>query len=152
MSKPKPAAIFDHCQHCGVTTVWQYRVDNQDTGAEGGITGVRTASVAASRPMKLPNVSPRLSPILTIMNRNRRSIVEMDRRPVIGRVGTDSWRPRSPTVGWPPSRHWGCRVTPVRAGCEGNWSRQTSQFSGSFGNGDDLADGEAMGAHSSGRE
>ena len=36
---------------------------------------------------------------------------------------------------WPPSRHWGCRVTPMRARCEGNWSRQTSQFSGSFGNG-----------------
>ena len=36
MSQPKPAAIFDHCQHCGVITVWQYRVDNQDTGAEGG--------------------------------------------------------------------------------------------------------------------
>ena len=36
MNKPKPAAIFDHCQHCGVTTVWQYRVDNQDAGAEGG--------------------------------------------------------------------------------------------------------------------
>ncbi len=35
MSQPKPAAIFDHCQHCGVVTVWQYRVDNQDTGAEG---------------------------------------------------------------------------------------------------------------------
>ena len=32
MNKPKPAAIFDHCQHCGVTTVWQYRVDNQDAG------------------------------------------------------------------------------------------------------------------------
>ena len=30
MSQPKPAAIFDHCQHCGVITVWQYRVDNQD--------------------------------------------------------------------------------------------------------------------------
>ncbi len=36
MSQPKPAAIFDYCQHCSVTTVWQYRVDNQDTGAEGG--------------------------------------------------------------------------------------------------------------------
>ena len=36
MSQPKPAAIFDHCQHCGVITVWRYRVDNQDTGAEGG--------------------------------------------------------------------------------------------------------------------
>ena len=36
MSKPKPAAIFDHCQHCGVITVWQYRVDNQGAGAEGG--------------------------------------------------------------------------------------------------------------------
>ncbi len=36
MSKPKPAAIFDHCQHCSVITVWQYRVDNQDAGAEGG--------------------------------------------------------------------------------------------------------------------
>ena len=36
MSQPKPAAIFDHCQHCGVITVWQYRVDNQDTGAKGG--------------------------------------------------------------------------------------------------------------------
>ena len=32
MSKPKPAAIFDHCQHCGVITVWQYRVANQDAG------------------------------------------------------------------------------------------------------------------------
>ena len=47
--------------------------------------------------------------------------------------------------GRPPSRHWGCRVTPMRAKCEGNWSPQTSQFSGSFGNGDDLADGEVMG-------
>ena len=47
--------------------------------------------------------------------------------------------------GWPPSRHWGCRVTPMRARCEGNWSPQTSQFSGSFENGDDLADGEVMG-------
>ena len=37
--------------------------------------------------------------------------------------------------GWPPSRHWGCRVTPMRARCEGNWSPQTSQFSGSFGDG-----------------
>jgi hypothetical protein len=36
MSQPKPVAVFDHCQHCGVITVWQYRVDNQDTGAEGG--------------------------------------------------------------------------------------------------------------------
>ena len=36
---------------------------------------------------------------------------------------------------WPPSRHWGCRVTPMRARCEGNWLPQTSQFSGSFGNG-----------------
>ena len=36
MNQPKPAAIFDHCQHCGVITVWQYRVDNQDAGAEGG--------------------------------------------------------------------------------------------------------------------
>ena len=34
----------------------------------------------------------------------------------------------------------------MRARCEGNWSPQTSQFSGSFGNGDDLADGEVMGA------
>ena len=33
----------------------------------------------------------------------------------------------------------------MRARCEGNWSPQTSQFSGSFGNGDDLADGEVMG-------
>ena len=98
MSKPKPAAIFDHCQHCGVTTVWQYRVDNQDLARKAGITGVRTASVAASRPTKLPNVSPRLSPTLTIMNRTRRSIVEMDLRPVTGRVGNDSWRPCSPTV------------------------------------------------------
>ena len=39
----------------------------------------------------------------------------------------------------------------MRAKCEGNWSSQTSQFSGSFGNGDDLADGEVMGAHSSSR-
>ena len=46
---------------------------------------------------------------------------------------------------WPPSRHWGCRVTPMRARCEGNWLPQTSQFSGSFGNGEDLADGEVMG-------
>ena len=36
MSQPKPAAIFDHCQHCGVITVWRYRVDDQDTGVEGG--------------------------------------------------------------------------------------------------------------------
>ena len=36
MNQPKPAAIFDHCQHCGVITVWQYRVDNQDAGAKGG--------------------------------------------------------------------------------------------------------------------
>ena len=35
MSQPKLAAIFDHCQHCGVITVWQYRVDSQDVGAEG---------------------------------------------------------------------------------------------------------------------
>ena len=47
--------------------------------------------------------------------------------------------------GRPPSRHWGCRVTPIRARCEGNWSPQTSQFSGSFGDGDDLADGEVRG-------
>ena len=53
--------------------------------------------------------------------------------------------------GWPPSRHWGCRVTPMRARCEGNWSPQTLQFSGSFGNGDDLSDGEVMGVHSSSR-
>ena len=46
---------------------------------------------------------------------------------------------------WPPSRHWGCRVTPMRARCEGNCLPQTSQFSGSFGNRDDLADGEVMG-------
>ena len=32
------------------------------------------------------------------MNRTRRSIVELDLRPVIGRVGIDSWRPCSPTV------------------------------------------------------
>ena len=64
---------------------------------------------------------------------------------------------------WPPSRHWGCRVTTdagqvrgkrvavIASPCRGdpepgmrppqtvrrprNWSRQTSQFSGSFGNG-----------------
>ena len=57
--------------------------------------------------------------------------------------------------GRPPSRHWGCRVPPMRARCEGNWSPQTSQFSGSFsgsfGNRDDLADGEVMGVHSSSR-
>ena len=68
----------------------------------------------------------------------------MDPRPVIGRVGIDSWHPCY-CWGRPPSRHWGCRVAPVRARCEGNWSPQTSQFSGSFGNGDDLADGEVMG-------
>ena len=39
----------------------------------------------------------------------------------------------------------------MRARCEGNWSPQTSQFSGSFGNRDDLADGEVMGVHSSSR-
>ena len=33
----------------------------------------------------------------------------------------------------------------MRARCEGNCSPQTSQFSGSFGNGDDLADGEVTG-------
>ena len=33
----------------------------------------------------------------------------------------------------------------MRARCEGNWSPQRSQFSGSFGNRDDLADGEVMG-------
>ena len=38
---------------------------------------------------------------------------------------------------------------PMRARCEGNWSPQTSQFSVSFGNRDDLADVEVMGAHSS---
>ena len=32
----------------------------------------------------------------------------------------------------------------MRARCEGNWLPQTSQFSGSFGNRDDLADGEVM--------
>ena len=89
MSQPKPAAIFDHCQHCGVITVWQYRVDNRTPVRKAGITGVRIASVAASRPTNLPNVSPRLSPTLTIMNRTRRSIVEMDLRPVVGRVGID---------------------------------------------------------------
>ena len=99
MSQPEPADIFDHCHHCGVITVWQYRVDNQDTARKAGITGVRIASVAASRPTKLPNVSPRLSPTLTIMNRTRRSIVEMDLRPIVGRVGIDSLRPCSPTGG-----------------------------------------------------
>ena len=39
----------------------------------------------------------------------------------------------------------------MRARCEGNWLPQTSQFSGSFGNRDDLADGEVMGVHSSSR-
>ena len=34
----------------------------------------------------------------------------------------------------------------MRARCEGNCLPQTSQFSGSFGNGDDLSDGEVMGA------
>ena len=68
----------------------------------------------------------------------------MNLRPVIGRVGIDSWHPCY-CWGRPPSRHWGCRVVPVRARCEGNWSPQTSQFSGSFGNGDDSADGEVMG-------
>ena len=34
----------------------------------------------------------------------------------------------------------------MRARCEGNWSPQTSQFSGSFGDGGDLADGEVMGS------
>ena len=33
----------------------------------------------------------------------------------------------------------------MRARCEGNCLPQTSQFSGGFGNGDDLADGEVMG-------
>ena len=47
--------------------------------------------------------------------------------------------------GWPPSRHWGCRVTPIQARCDGNWSPQTPQFSSSYGNVDDLADGEVMG-------
>ena len=95
MSQPKPAAIFDHCHHCRVITVWQYRVDTRTLAREAGITGVRIASVAASRPTKLPNVSPRLSPTLTIMNRTRRSIVEMDLRPIVGRAGIDSWRPCS---------------------------------------------------------
>ena len=36
---------------------------------------------------------PKLSPTLTIMNPTRRSIVEMDPRPVIDRVGIASWRP-----------------------------------------------------------
>ena len=39
----------------------------------------------------------------------------------------------------------------MRARCEGNWSPQTSQFSGSFGNRDDLSDCEVMGVHSSSR-
>ena len=51
-----------------------------------------------------------------------------------------------------PLRRWGCRVTPMQARCEGNWPPQTSQFSGSFGNGDHFADGEVMGAQSNGRE
>ena len=42
-------------------------------------------------------------------------------------------------------------MTPMRARCEGNWSPQTSQFSGSFGNRDDSADGEVMGVHSGSR-
>ena len=44
-----------------------------------------------------------------------------------------------------------CRVTPMRARYEGNWSPQTSEFSGSFGNGDDFR-WRGHGAHSSGRE
>ena len=40
----------------------------------------------------------------------------------------------------------------MRARCEGNWLPQTSQFSDSFGDRDDLADGEVMGADSSGQE
>ena len=178
MNQPTSAAIFDHCQHRGVITVWRraiasYRVRHNKrckvlvsqmsatvyyrlsadasrdyrrngrsqssppafssneipfpvsascysaklnldaialrSGGTGlttrtpvrkaGSTGVRTASVAASRPTQLPNVSPRLSPTLTIMNRTRRSMVEMDLRPVIGRVGIDSWRPCS-LLGW----------------------------------------------------
>ena len=75
MIKPKPAAIFDHCQHCGVTTVWQYRVDNQDAGAKGGDYRCQNCQCCGSRPTKLPNVSPRLLPTLTIMNHTRRSIV-----------------------------------------------------------------------------
>ena len=60
-----------------------------------GITGVRTASVAASRPTKSPSFSPKLSPTLTIMNRTRRSLLELDLRQVIGHVGIDSWHPCS---------------------------------------------------------
>ena len=50
---------------------------------------------------------------------------------------TGGGRPRG--IGDVGRRRW------ARARCEGNWSPQTSQFSGSFGNGDDLADGEVMG-------
>ena len=49
MSKPKPAAIFDHCQHCGVITVWQYRVDNHDAGAKG--RGLPVSGLPVLRPV-----------------------------------------------------------------------------------------------------
>ena len=95
MSKPKPAAIFDHCQHCGVITVWQYRVDNHDAGAKGRDYRCQDCRCCGQSADKIADVSPRLSPTLTITNRARRSIVELDLRPVIGRVEIDPWRPCS---------------------------------------------------------
>ena len=90
MSKPKPAAIFDHCQHCGVTTVWQYRVDNQDAGAGSRNYRCQDCQCCSQSADEVAERLARPSPTLTIMNHTRRSIVEMDRRPVIGCVGIDS--------------------------------------------------------------
>ena len=79
MIKPKPAAIFDHCQHCGVTTVWQYRGDADAGQVRGqlvaagvavlrgahsssrGMTGYPTIPHASA---ELPSVAGMVEPVV----------------------------------------------------------------------------------------
>ena len=95
MSQPKPAAIFDRCQHCGVITVWQYRVDNQDAGAEGRDYQCQDCQCCGQSADEIAERLAQAVATVTVMNRTRRSIVEMDMRLAIGRIRIDSWCPCS---------------------------------------------------------
>ena len=53
MIKSKPAAIFDHCQHCGVITVWQYR-GGADAGPVRGQLVAAGVAVLRGGPLQQP--------------------------------------------------------------------------------------------------
>ena len=105
--------VVDRGCRCGITAAQSFcpKLRILSTAA---ITSVRTAGVVASRPTKLPNVSPRLSPTLTIMNRTRRSMVKWTCDRQLAALGLIPGT-RAHCWAQPPSRHWEYRVTPMRA-------------------------------------